>query len=205
MVGLTRTASELLTILVAVWVAIGVTLAVVMGRRGHSAIQWLIVGTVLGPLALLLAWIYVRDERHSQTHELAEGVRSAGPIDVLVGIDGSTESQSALAAASELLGTRIGRLTLAGVIQFDNTSAQAQEDQQVAIELLERTASAVDVHHPRTMLLSGLPADALMKYASQEGYHMIAVGRRGSGASKAFLGSTASQLANGTDVPVLIV
>jgi nucleotide-binding universal stress UspA family protein len=205
MVGLTRTASELLSILFAVWVAIGVTLAVVMGRRGHSAFEWLIVGAVLGLLALPLAWISVRDERDSQARELVGGVRSAGPIDVLVGIDGSIESQSALTAAAELLGTRIGRLTLAGVIHFDTTSTQARDNEQRAIELLERAASSVDVHHAGTILLAGQPADALMKLASQEAYHIIAVGRRGSGASKAFLGSTASQLANGSDVPVLIV
>jgi hypothetical protein len=73
MVGLTRTASEFLAILLAVWVAIGVTLAVVMGRRGHSAFEWLIVGTVLGVLALPLAWFSVRDEGDSPTRELLGG------------------------------------------------------------------------------------------------------------------------------------
>src|SRR5215212_6260027 len=115
MVGLTRTASELLSILLAVWVAIGVTLAVVMGRRGHSAFEWLIVRTVLGVLALPLAWFSVRDEDDSQTRELVGAVQSAEPIDVLVGIDGSNEAQSALAVAAQMLGPRIGRLTLAGV------------------------------------------------------------------------------------------
>lgn len=32
------------------WLAIGLVLAVVMGRRGHSGFAWLVVGTVMGPI-----------------------------------------------------------------------------------------------------------------------------------------------------------
>lgn len=39
----------------AVWMGIGVVLAVVMGRRGHSSFGWLVLGAVLGPLAVVLA------------------------------------------------------------------------------------------------------------------------------------------------------
>jgi nucleotide-binding universal stress UspA family protein len=44
-----------------------------------------------------------------------------------------------------------------------------------------------------------------MKEAVEGGYDLLAVGRRGHGASKRLIGSTASRLAHGADVPVLIV
>jgi nucleotide-binding universal stress UspA family protein len=58
---------------------------------------------------------------------------------------------------------------------------------------------------PDAVLLEGKPADALARFAADGGYELIAVGRRGRGATKALLGSTAEALARGADIPVLIV
>ena len=69
----------------------------------------------------------------------------------------------------------------------------------------ERAASSVKAQQPSTVVLTGRPADALTRYAADEGYEVISIGRRGRGASKAVMGSTASRLANGADVPVLVV
>lgn len=44
-----------------------------------------------------------------------------------------------------------------------------------------------------------------MRYAVDEGYEVIAIGRRGRGAQQAVMGSTASRLTAGADVPVLVV
>jgi nucleotide-binding universal stress UspA family protein len=203
-IAITFTATEGLAFAIAVWLSIGISLALVMGRRGHGAFQWLLLGAVLGPIALPLALARIRDERRPQTQELAAGVRGSGAIDVLVGIDGSPESQAALGSAVELLGPRIGRLTLAWVTEFDDTSAQARENTKRAVESLERSAEAANVTEPGMVLLSGRPADALTDQARHEGYQLLVVGRRGRGATKALLGSTASRLAR-TDVPVLIV
>ncbi|MGZ8628719.1 MAG: universal stress protein [Actinomycetota bacterium] len=205
MLALTRTATEALAIALAVWLTVGITLAVVMGRRGHGSFQWFLVGAVLGPIALPVAWAKVRDEPDAESREIASGVPGAGDVDVLVGIDGSPESEAALHAVVELLGTRIRRLTLAGVTEFDDTSAQAQENTRRAIASLERTATSTDAAEPGMVLLSGRPADALTDRARKDGYGLLVVGRRGRGATKALLGSTASRLAHGTDVPVLIV
>jgi nucleotide-binding universal stress UspA family protein len=70
---------------------------------------------------------------------------------------------------------------------------------------LERSAAAADVLEPGTVLLVGQPAAALMKHAAEEGYELLVVGRRGHGASKALLGSTAMRLAHAAGVPVLVV
>jgi nucleotide-binding universal stress UspA family protein len=105
----------------------------------------------------------------------------------------------------ELLGTRIGRLTLAGVVSFDITSRQAVDNAKRAVQLLEESAASTHPHEPGTVLLTGEPAGALTRHASEEAYDLLVIGRRGRGASKAILGSTASRAPVGTDLPVLIV
>lgn len=204
MIALTSAATDALAIFLAVWLTTALTLAVVMGRRGHSWFQWLLVGAVLGPLALPLALSSIHGEQDS-IRDLAHGVSSGGSVDVLVGIDGSSESAEALRTVVELLATRIGRLTLAGVVNFDNTSQQAVENAERAVQHLEESAASTHPHEPGTVLLAGEPAGALTRHASEEGYDLLVIGRRGRGASKAILGSTASRAPVGTDLPVLIV
>jgi hypothetical protein len=95
MLGLTRTANEV-TYLADRGLGIGITLAILMGRRGHSAFEWFLIGVILGPIALLLAWGRVRSEPASLNPEIVDAVpgTGTGPVDVLVGIDGSAESET---------------------------------------------------------------------------------------------------------------
>jgi len=55
------------------------------------------------------------------------------------------------------------------------------------------------------VILAGRPADALARYAAENGFEVLVVGRRGHGAGKALLGSTAVSLSRQAGVPVLIV
>ena len=205
MLGLTRTANEVLLIWLAVALTIGITLAVLMGRRGHGAFEWFLIGAILGPIALLLAWGRVRSEPASLNPEIVDAVPGpgTGPVDVLVGIDGSAESETALRTVVEILGSRIGRLTLAGVTEFDYGSSQAQADTRRALERLRAMAASAIVSGPGIIILSGRPADALTEFALRDGFQLLVVGRRGRGASKAILGSTAAQLAS-APIPVLV-
>ena len=66
---------------------------------------------ILGPIALLLAWGRVRSEPASLNPEIVDAVpgTGTGPVDVLVGIDGSAESETSAttlgdAQANRLLG-----------------------------------------------------------------------------------------------------
>ena len=196
---------QILFIWLAVALTIGITLAVVMGRRGHSAFEWFLLGVILGPIALLLAWGRVRSEAASRNREIVDAVPGSGtgPVDVLVGIDGSAESETALQTAVEILGPRIGRLTLAGVTEFDYGSSQAQADTKRALDGLRAMAASASVSLPGIMILSGRAADALSEHALRDGYQLLVVGRRGRGASKAILGSTAEKLAS-APIPVLV-
>jgi nucleotide-binding universal stress UspA family protein len=181
-----------------------VTLAVVMGRRGHGPFGWFLIGAILGPLALPVAWRAIRDETSATARPLERGVPAAGTLDVLVGIDGSDESARALRRVVDLVGPNMRRLTIATVVTFDEGSAQARQDEQGAIESLDTAAASVPQHDVGRVLLTGRPDEALVQHATENGFELLAIGRRGRGASKAILGSTAARVADGR-VPVLIV
>ena len=205
MLGLVLTATEVLLIAAAVWLTVGITLAVLMGRRGHSPFEWFLIGGILGPIALPLAWDRISTEPAAPNRETVDVVPGpgTGPVDVIVGIDGSSESETALRTAVEILGPRIGRLTLVGVTGFGYGNPQVEADTKRALETMQGMAASAGVAHLGITILSGKPSEALPEYALRDGYQLLVVGRRGRGASKAILGSTAAQLAS-APIPVLI-
>jgi nucleotide-binding universal stress UspA family protein len=207
-----------LSLLMVTFACIGFVLAMVMGRLGHSPFAWGLLGLVLGPIALLLALVEVRSERPWWTRLVASGDPGSGPVDVLVGIDGSPESAAATTAALELLGDRVGRLTLVAVTEVDDSTAGHQERARLREELerqaevvrawqqeQRRTVKAVRPVIPELQLLSGPPARTLDTIAAEDGYGLLVVGARGAGLSSVLLGSVATRLAARASVPVLII
>ena len=207
-----------LALLMVTFVCIGLVLAIVMGRLGHSPFAWGLLGLLLGPIALLLALVEVRNERPWWTRLVASGDPGSGPVDVLVGIDGSPESAAATTAALELLGDRVGRLTLVAVTEVDDSTAGREERARLREEL-ERQAEAVRAWlqerdgsaqaklkvTPELQLMSGPPARTLDTIAAEDGYGLLVVGARGAGMSSVLLGSVATRLAARASVPVLII
>jgi nucleotide-binding universal stress UspA family protein len=194
--------------LFAVWIVVGVISALVMGRRGHAPFNWLVLGAVLGPLVVPVALSRARDARDVSLNA-PNRTAHRGPVDVLVGMDGSPESLSAAQVVADLLGDRIGRLTLAGVVDYDTAlggtagvaySSAVEELARAAGQLGQRLGSDVD-----TVVLAGRPAEVLAVHATDSGFDVLAIGSRGRGASKLIMGSVASRLARGAGVPVLVV
>jgi len=197
-------ASDILLVALLVWAAIGVTASIVMGRRGHDAFGWLLIGMALGPLAIPIAVRAIREEREAIPREIRTGSPAAGSLDVLVGLDGSEASERALRRALDLLGDRIGRLSLATVLGHEGP-ATGWSDETDAISAIERIAADLPGHEPGIVVLRGRPVDALVRHATDHAFALLVVGRRGHGATKALLGSTAHRLAQLGDVPVLVV
>jgi nucleotide-binding universal stress UspA family protein len=201
--------------LMATFVCIGFVLAIVMGRLGRSPFAWGVLGAVLGPIALLLALVAAKTQR-SWSRLVASGVPGSGPVDVLVGIDGSPESAAATTAALDLLGGRVGRLTLVAVTEIDDSVAGRQEQARLQHKL-ERQAQAVrawlrghplaaeQTVMPQLVLRSGQPAATLDRIAAEDGYGLLVVGARGAGLSGVLLGSVATRLAARASVPVLVI
>ena len=149
---------------------------------------------------------------------MASGDPGSGPVDVLVGIDGSPESAAATTAALELLGDRVGRLTLVAVTEVDDSTAGREERARLREEL-ERQSEAVRAWlqerdatgqakqkvTPELQLMSGPPARTLDTIAAEDGYGLLVVGARGAGMSSVLLGSVATKLAARASVPVLII
>ena len=194
-----------LVIAVAVgWVAIGLLLSIVMGRRGHDSFGWLVTGTLLGPLAVVLALDARRRTEQLRPKRVRQGppaIPSRGSVDVLVGFDGSPESRAAIDAVPALLGDRLGRLTVATVVPY----GELREQERVATKALRSLEGQALGGGCDLELLHGQPASALSQYAAEGGYALIAVGTRGAGISKAILGSAATHLAEDSKIPVLLV
>ena len=200
-------------VIVIAWLMIGAAVGVVEARRGYWRSAW-VVSAMLGPFAVPLA-LQRRRVAVPDPVVLSRGRARRGRVDVLVGFDGSSDSIAATELAIGLFGPRVRRLTLATVLDIDTAAPHADSlmypqpwpEERQARERLDAAAALLKSsgHEPGQIVLAGQPADALEKYARDEGYEVIVVGCRGQGLSKMLLGSCASRLAGKTAVPVLII
>ena len=196
--------------LVCAWLLIGIVCSFVMARRGHDPWSWGVLGALFGPLIVPLALAAARRDRGTDriVHVWHTGERGAGPISVLVGVDGSLDSEAAACTVVELFGPRLGRLTLAAVVDFEAAESARAGDgvfSAEAREVLEDPAGYVADFDPDTVVLTGEPAHALLEYARDNDIDLLAVGTHGRGLSKAVLGSVAARLVRQRDIPVLVV
>ena len=192
------------------WAVIGVVAAVVMGRRGHAVYPWMALGVVLGPLVIPLTVSAVRLEQSASPSTTTIRTEPQSPeLSVLVGVDGSEDAMGALVTAIALFGNRIGRLTIATVLDFalEHTSA-GRGEQSRAVEMLAthgRVGRDLLGREVETTMLYGRPADVLVHHALDGNYDLIVVSPRGKGASRVLFGSVASQLSRGVGVPIVIL
>jgi nucleotide-binding universal stress UspA family protein len=195
-------------IVVGVWVLIGVVTSIVMGRRGHHAFSWFLLGAIFGPLVVPFVVEALVDERRGRSEVIHAGEPRRGPLSILVGVDGSRESTAALRTTIALFGSHVGKLTLAEVVDYETAQGGLVEDRRKAdadLSDLKREAASLGAPDPDIILLAGRPAEALVDAAVGAGCHLLVIGGRGRGATKAVLGSVARQLAGNAKVPVLIV
>jgi len=147
------------------------------------------------------------------------------PMDrsIVCGVDGSSDSQAALAVAVDLA-ARLGlRLIMANVVEpvhapYSGAAAlgggalrqplhQATDQQEAAAHaLLGELSATLGLDHADQRVVVGYAAERLADLADEEGAHMIVVGSRGRGAFKAaFLGSVSTSVVGVARCPVLVV
>ena len=180
------------------WIALGAATAVVMRRRGHDGVAWLLLGVLFGPFAPLFALEAWDRQEPVEVVAAGSGPAREGAVDVLVGVDGSSRSLDVVRAATDLLGPRVARLTVGIVVPHD---AGADSDRTAAEAL--RSLGLTD-HGARLEVLHGRPAPTLLEHTAAGGYDLLVVGARGAGLSSV-LGSTARELATTSKVPLLVV
>lgn len=205
------TATTALFIVLGAWVLIGIVAAVAMGRRGHSPFAWVVLGAVLGPLVVPVGLAAALDEgpRGRTSASLRIPVPAAGePLDVLIGVDGSKDALGAMRRGLELFGPRIGRCTIATVLDYDaglsNVPTAEQERGRAVLAEAVAVATPLLGRAPESVLLVGRPADALCRHLRDGGYHLMVIAPRGRGFSEYVFGSVASRLAR-VGVPVAIL
>jgi nucleotide-binding universal stress UspA family protein len=141
---------------------------------------------------------------------------------IVCGVDGSADSQAALAVAIELAARLRLRLILANVVEPSQApfvgapllggpmprpllpTFEQQED--AAHELLAEFAATMGAEEAERRVVVGYAAERLADLADEERAEIIVVGSRGRGAFKAaFLGSVSTSLIGVARCPVLVV
>lgn len=132
---------------------------------------------------------------------------------IIVGIDGSEQSEAAAAVAAKLaepIGAKVVAVHSFGLLErFDPEQGHVPSGERRAViadRLKKWTLSLGDLDVER-LVVDGNAVEALLGAVEHED-DLIVVGRRGAGSGRrtsTTLGSTSSQLAQRSPVPVLIV
>lgn len=190
--------------LVAAWLLSGLVTGYVMRRLGHDFFVWFALGSVIGPLVFPLAVTRARLTR-STAPETIPYSPARGGLDVVVGIDGSEESLTALRVAMDMLGEAASSITVATVLDHEARTAPAGEEARAkATQLLDEATSQLDHPYLTTEILYGRPDRALNEFATHNGKELIVVGAKGRGATKTLFGSVTKSLVGDSNVPVLV-
>jgi nucleotide-binding universal stress UspA family protein len=196
-------------VLAVLWPLVGVLSGVLMARRGYDPL-WILIGLPLGPLFLPIALERIRRRpRVVEFGATGEPPRRTGEITaprVLVGLDGSEQSDRALETVLRLFGPHCGLLVLAEVVSYEATEGVTRTVVDDAAQRLSELAAGVNnagvVH---TEVLTGPPGPALRRFAEQQDMDVLVVGRRGHGRSPRLLGSVSADLVENSPVPVLVI
>ncbi|MCZ2861186.1 universal stress protein [Blastococcus sp. VKM Ac-2987] len=199
--------SALIALVVVLWVAIGWSAALFLGRRGYRDPQWYFLGAVLGPLFVPMAL-----ERGRRQHRVVERTPRAegspppaeGAVTAVVGVDGSAESDRAVRDAARLFPVEGARVVLVMAVDPDVVEFSDETEQDRCRALLDDRAGWFPRASPVVELVAGQPGSALLDVARQEGADVVVVGRRGRGLSHRVLGSVAEHVTHHSPVPVLL-
>lgn len=201
--------TTIVVVLIIGWIVVGLVSGLWMARHGHDP-MWTLIAVVLGPLFVPIAL-----ERVQRRPALAAfGLRGAPPqrpaaeggLRVLVGVDGSAESERGLATAQRLFGPYCALLVLAEVVHFEAAEAAPRNDVDAASRRLAGLASRADIAGVvHTEVLAGPPGPTLRGFAEEQDMDLLVVGRRGRGLSTRLLGSISADIIEHSRVPVLVI
>lgn len=195
-----------LLLVLALWSASGLVVAVWLRRQGHNLAAHAALGLGFGPLVAL----FYLGSRH-QTEHVVSVVAVGGPpaddgwVDVLVGLDGSTGSVESARVALATLGGCVRRLRLANVLDVETANRRdAFDTDERLVAYLHDAAAALSVPAAELVLLTGRADSALVDHAVDEKMDLVVVGHRQHPRESMLFGSAVSRLARNAELPVLI-
>jgi len=186
------------------WVTIGLAVALFLGRQGRRSPAWYVIGVVLGPILLPIAV-----ELAQAPGTLLKRVRQDGEVGarmrVLVALDGSQESDDALADAALVLAPQGAEFILLTVLDPDlgenDPGARRTAEELLAARSSRLPPGALPAVYEVAV---GQPAGVIVDRAAADAVDLIVLGRRGRGLSQRLLGSVADQVVRRSPRPVLL-
>jgi hypothetical protein len=159
------------------WMAAGLLIAFFMHRRGHGFRPLAALGVVLGPVLATLAFDAARHrDRAARPFVVRRGESAGGPVDVLVAIEGRAEGATAALPLLHVLGNRIGRITVARAIDYEDLDLGHDSYEQAARVLdLELSTLFLGEHRPAAVLVPGRPPRCFVEHAAEAGYDLVVV------------------------------
>jgi nucleotide-binding universal stress UspA family protein len=194
-------------LIVLLWLLLGLGAALMfLGRRGYRGRAWYFLGAALGPLFVPIAMERGRRATHVLERTSAEGAGTGNQVTVLVGVDGSAESDQAVRDAARPFGPAHARIVLATVADPDVAEFGDDARRQEWHDLLAERADWLCPQGPAPVLevLCGQPDVVLLEAAGAEAADALVIGRRGRGLSHRLLGSVAQSLTRRATIPVLL-
>lgn len=196
-----------------IWAAIVIVSMLVASylavRWGRDPFPWALLAAIIGPLALAgLAGTRQSDTARTERFE-SRGERLSETT-IVMGTDGS---DSALRVARYIARSHpaTSEVVLLAVLPHDarpGADAVKQEEHERSVAKFTGAAEQIlkQAGMPvRIVVGYGTPGEELVRCAREEGASVIAVGRRGSGLTKALLGSVSDYVVKHADRPVAVI
>jgi nucleotide-binding universal stress UspA family protein len=193
------------TLVVITWVAIGLSAVIYLGRHGRRSPAWFVIGIALGPILLPIALEIAQREGTVLSRTVPPDVGAPARLTALVAVDGSEESDEALADAVRLLAPEGARFVLLTVLDPDlgENDPQARRD---AEDLLASRAARIPAGSlpPVREVVAGEPSQVILERAGADAVDLVVLGRRGRGLSQMLVGSVADQVVRRSAHPVFL-
>ena len=197
----------------------GALSAYAASRWGRDPFGWLLVGAVVGPIAVVLLVLeHRRDIRMPRPSVASSGARTRadGGRRVLIAVDGSPMSEQAVEYVVEHFGTSLEEVSVVGVLPIERAEGAAMEEGSPRKSLLEEEierylGTACSTLRKagiacRSVVRFGEPAGEILKLARETDCDLIVLGRRGRGkAAKLLLGSVSDKVTKEASCPVTVV
>ena len=208
-----------LTIWLGVNLVFGALCAYLASRWGRDPFGWLLVGAVVGPMALVVLLLEHRRDASTPRPSLATSrtrARTGAGPNVLIAVDGSSMSEQAVQYVVDHFGTSLEEVSVVGVLPIERAEGVAMEEGSPRKSLLEEeieryvgtacsTLRKADIAC-RSVVRFGEPAGEILDLAREMDCDLIVMGRRGRGkAARLVLGSVSAKVTKEAPCPVTVV